>query len=59
MAYSRKWVADTLRRIGYQQEADEALRELPEQVDLRQLEEWGDRHGISSDELMSRMGGSP
>ena len=59
MAYSRKWVADTLRRIGYEREADEALRELPEQVDLRQLEEWGDRHGISRDELMSRMGGSP
>jgi hypothetical protein len=59
MAYSRKWVADTLRRIGYQQEADEALRELPEQVDRHQLEEWGDRHGISRDELMSQMGGSP
>ena len=59
MGYSRQWVADTLRRIGYQQEADEALRVLPEEVDRRQLEEFGDRHGISRDELMSRMGGSP
>ena len=59
MGYSRQWVVDTLRRIGYPQEADEALRVLPEEVDRRQLEEFGDRHGISRDELMSRMGGSP
>jgi len=59
MGYSRQWVVDTLRRIGYQQEADEALRVLPEEVDRRQLEEFGNRHGISRDELVSRMGGSP
>ena len=59
MGYSRQWVVDTLRRIGYQQEADEALRVLPEEVDRRQLEEFGDRWGISRDELVSRMGGSP
>jgi hypothetical protein len=59
MAYSRQWVADTLRRFGYPQEADEALRVLPEEVDRQQLEEFGDRHGISRDELVSRMGGSP
>ena len=59
MGYSRQWVVDTLRRIGYQQEADEALRVLPEEVDRRQLEEFSDRWGISRDELVSRMGGSP
>jgi hypothetical protein len=59
MAYSRQWVVDTLRRIGYTQEADEALRVLPEEIDLQQLEQFGDRHGISRDELVSRMGGSP
>ena len=59
MAYSRQWVVDTLRRNGYPQEADEALRDLPDQVDLQQLQEFGDRHGISRDELVSRMGGSP
>ncbi len=59
MAFSRQWVADTLRRNGYPQEADEALRVLPEEVDRRQLEEFSDRHGISRDELVSRMGGSP
>lgn len=59
MAYSRQWVVDTLRRNGYLQEADEALRVLPEEVDAKQLQEFGDRHGISRDELISRMGGSP
>jgi hypothetical protein len=59
MAYSRQWVVDTLRRNGYLQEADEALRVLPDEVDVKQLQEFGDRHGISRDELISRMGGSP
>jgi hypothetical protein len=59
MAYSRKWVVDTLRHIGYSKEADEALRVLPDEIELKQLLEFGDRHGISRDELTSRMGGSP
>jgi hypothetical protein len=59
MGFSRHWVVDTLRRLGYQQEADEALRVLPDDIDLKQLQEFGDRHGISYDEIISRMGGSP
>ena len=59
MGYSRQWVVDTLRRLGYQQQADEALRVLPEDVDVKQLQEFGDRHGITRDELIGRMGGSP
>jgi hypothetical protein len=59
MAYSRQWVADNLRRLGYEQEADEALRDLPEEVDRQELERWADQRGISRDELISRMGGSP
>jgi len=59
MGYSRQWVVDTLRRLGYQRAADEALRVLPDQIDLRQLEEFGDQHGISRDALIDRMGGSP
>ena len=59
MGYSRQWLVDTLRRIGYPHEADEALRLLPDEFDLQQLEEFGDRHGISRDELINRMGGSP
>jgi hypothetical protein len=59
MAQSRQWVVDVLRRMGYAQEADEAARELSDPVELEQLKEFGDRHGISRDELTSRMGGSP
>jgi hypothetical protein len=58
MGYSRQWVVDTLRRSGYTEEADEASRVLPDEVDLKQLQEFGDRHGISRDELIDRMGGS-
>ena len=29
MAYSRQWLVDTLRRLGFPQEADEALQVLP------------------------------
>jgi hypothetical protein len=59
MGYSRQWVVDTLRRLGYEQAADEASRVLPEDVDLQQLKEFGDQHGISRGELVNRMGGSP
>jgi len=59
MAVSRQWVIDLLRRIGYAQAADEAARELPDPVEIEQLKKFGDRHGISSDEITSGMGGSP
>jgi hypothetical protein len=59
MALDRQWVVDTLRRLGYEHEAEEAARELPDPVDHEQLREFGDRHGISVTELTDRMGGSP
>jgi hypothetical protein len=59
MAYSREWLADELRRLGYNQAAEEALRDLPEEFDLNRLEEFGDQHGLSRSELIDRMGGSP
>lgn len=59
MAYDRQWIIDQLRRLGYTQEADEAARTLPDQVSGEELTEWGDRHGISRDEIIDRMGGSP
>jgi hypothetical protein len=58
MAYDRQWIIDQLQRLGYTQEADEA-RALPEQVSAEDLQVWAGRHGISRDELISRMGGSP
>jgi hypothetical protein len=52
-------VVDTLCRLGYTQAADDALHDLPDQIDVKQLEEFGDQHGISRDDLIDRMGGSP
>ena len=51
MPQDRQWLVNTLRRLGYPQAAEDAARELPEQVP--------DRHGLSRDEVVSRMGGSP
>ncbi len=59
MAQDRQWVVEMLRRLGYQDEAEAAARELPDPVDQEQIREFGDRHGISAAELTSRMGGSP
>jgi len=52
-------VADSLRRQGFPELADVALLELPDPVDDEQLENWGMRYGVSKDDLISRMGGSP
>jgi hypothetical protein len=59
MAYSRQWVADLLRKNGYQNEADEALRTLPEEIERAELVEFANKHNIFVDELVNRMGGSP
>ncbi len=58
MAVSRQWAINMLNRMGYAEAAEEAARVLPEQVELKQLEEFGDRHGISRSELVSAMGGT-
>jgi hypothetical protein len=59
MEYTREWLVDALRRSGYQQEADEALRVLPEEFDLNQLEEFSAKYGFNREVLTDRMGGSP
>lgn len=59
MVYSRQWLVKTLRHLGYERAADAALQDLPDQIDLRQLQEFGDRYEISPGELTDRMGGSP
>jgi hypothetical protein len=45
--------------MGFSRAAEEAERELPDPVEIKELEEFGNRHGINRGELMSRMGGSP
>ena len=59
MQYTRQEVVDILRRAGLHGAADEAMRELPDPVDLDQIQEWGMRHGLTKDSLISLMGGSP
>jgi hypothetical protein len=59
MGYSKKWLVDTLRRLGFPQEADEALRDLPDDIDREQLLEFADQHGLDRGMLTDRMGGSP
>jgi transcriptional regulator with GAF, ATPase, and Fis domain len=60
MDYERQSIIDMLRRLGGKQAADAAARELPERFSRQELEEFAERHGISSrDELTDLMGGSP
>jgi hypothetical protein len=59
MGYSRQWLIDTLRGLGFDQAADDALADLPEEFDYQQLERFADQHGVSRGELVDRMGGSP
>jgi len=49
-------VLHTLRDPGL---ADEASRDLPDPVDIDRLKAWLMQHGLSHDEMVSRMGGSP
>jgi hypothetical protein len=37
MAYTRQWLVDILRRIGYTQAAGDGSREMPEEFDLKRL----------------------
>jgi hypothetical protein len=59
MPHDRHWVTDTLRHLGYPEVAEKAARELPDPATMDQIAAFADRHGISRDELTSRMGGSP
>jgi hypothetical protein len=57
--YSRREIADMLRKAGLGEAADQAMVELPDPVDLDYALEWGIRHGITRDALISQLGGSP
>ena len=59
MAYTRKWLVDLLHRLGYTQAAEDALREMPDEFDLKQLQDFGERHGISRDQVADALGFSP
>ena len=57
--WSRQRVVDELNRMGYTELAVEASRDLPDPVNINRLEEWCMEHGLSTDDVISRMGGSP
>jgi hypothetical protein len=59
MKYSKQEVIDMLRSWGYSQLADEASRELPDPVDIDEFRDWNMQHGLSRDDIISHMGGSP
>lgn len=59
MAYSRREVAEILRRTGYKELADEAERDLPDPVDRDQLQAFAEAHNIDRDSVIDEMGGSP
>jgi hypothetical protein len=59
MSQDRQWLVNTLRRLGYAEAADDAVRELPDPVSLEEVTKFADRYGISRDEVISQMGGSP
>jgi hypothetical protein len=59
MAYDKKSVIHLLQILGYQEQADEAAQALSDPVSLDELIAFSDQHGISRDELTSRMGASP
>ena len=59
MQYSREHLALTLRRTGFPEAAEKALRVLPDPVGGDQIAAFLTPYGITLDELVSRMGGSP
>jgi hypothetical protein len=46
-------------KAGLAEEAEEADRTLPDPVELERAAEFGMRYGITRDEPISRIGGSP
>ena len=59
MQTSNQEVVRMLRKAGFRETADEAMRDLPDPVDLDHVQDWGRQRGITRDDLISQMGGSP
>ena len=56
---AKEHVVEVLRKAGLPEVAEEAERSLPDPVELDRAAEFGQRYGITRDDLISRMGGSP
>jgi hypothetical protein len=59
MQISRQHVIGILQTAGLQELAAEARRALPDPVEYDQAADFLAEHGITRDELTSRMGASP
>jgi hypothetical protein len=59
MEVSRDHVVHILRRAGFREVADEAEKELPVALDLDAAMNWCLQHGVTHDEVISELGGSP
>ena len=57
--YSRQHVVDVLHTLKRPDLADEASRDLPDPVDIDRLVPWMQQRGLTRDEIVSRLGGSP
>jgi hypothetical protein len=59
MQCTRQELADTLRQSGFAEIVDEVLQVLPDPVDPEHAARILQGYGVTKDELISRMGGSP
>ena len=59
MLIPKQEIVELLRKTGHPEVAKEADHSLPDPVELERAAEFGMRYGITRDELISRMGGSP
>ena len=59
MQYSKQELVTILRRTGYTELADKALRVLPDPVDYDQITAFLRPYDVSKDDIISEMGGSP
>jgi hypothetical protein len=56
---SRQEVVRVLRTSGFADVADEVIERLPDPVDLDDLADFLAPYGVTKDQVISRMGGSP
>ena len=59
MQYSKRELVTLMRRTGYTELAEEAERVLPDPVGIDQLTDFAQAHGLSRDDFINEMGGSP
>lgn len=60
MYVTKRYVVALLQRAGLREAAEDAERSLPDRIELEDAQKFGfERFGITRDELISRLGGSP